>query len=77
MTKFLDWLAVSPIGSAAKIGVAAALTYLIDNVAHLGLDPAGQAVAIAMLTVAINAVNPADVRYGKKDAELLDEAGDA
>lgn len=77
MTKFLDWLAVSPVASAAKIGAAAALTFLIDNVANLGLDPAGQAVAIAVLTVAINAINPADVRYGKKDPELLDEAGDA
>lgn len=71
MEKFLDWLAVSPVGSAAKIGVAAALTFLIDNVTNLGLDPAGQAVAIAVLTVAINAVNPADVRYGRRDPELL------
>lgn len=74
MTKFLDWLAVSPVASAAKIGAAAALTYLIDNVANLGLDPAGQAVAIAVLTVAINAVNPADPRYGARDSELMDRA---
>lgn len=66
MDKFLEWLAKSPIGSAAKIGAAAALTYLIDNVANLGLDPAAQAMAIAVLTIAINAVNPKDERYGAK-----------
>ena len=70
--KFFDWLAVSPVASAAKVGVAAALTFLIDNVANLGLDPAGQALAIAVLTVAINAVNPQDPRYGAKSEEFFD-----
>lgn len=76
--KFLNWLAVSPLASAVKVGVAAALTFLIDNVANLGLEPQVQALAIAVLTVAINAVNPEDVRYGVKDKTFFeeDEAGD-
>ena len=69
MEKFWDWLAVSPVASAVKIGAAAAVTFLIDNIANLGLDPAMQAVAIAALTVALNAVNPEDVRYGRKNLE--------
>lgn len=71
--KFLDWLAVSPVASAVKVGVAAALTFLIDNVANLGLEPQAQALAIAVLTVAINAVNPQDPRYGAKGAEWFED----
>lgn len=73
MKKIWEWLAVSPVASAAKIGIAAALTYLIDNIANLGLDPIAQATLIAALTVAINAVNPEDVRYGRKDLELFED----
>ena len=71
--KFLDWLAVSPVASAVKVGAAAALTFLIDNIANLGLDPAGQAVGIAVLTVALNAVNPQDPRYGAKAEEWFED----
>lgn len=73
MEKFWDWLAVSPLASAVKIGAAAAVTFLIDNVANLGLDPAAQAIAIAVLTVALNAVNPEDVRYGRKNLEHFED----
>lgn len=73
MEKIWTWLAVSPVAGAVKIGIAAALTFLVDNIANLGLDPAMQAVAIAGLTVALNAVNPEDVRYGRKNEEVFDD----
>ena len=73
MDKFWKWLAVSPVASAVQIGAAAAVTFLIDNVANLGLDPAAQAVAIAVLTVALNAVNPKYVHYGRKNEEVFED----
>ena len=73
MEKFWDWFAVSPIAGAVKVGAAAAVTFLIDNIANLGLEPAQQAIGIAMLTVALNAVNPEDVRYGRKNLEHFED----
>lgn len=73
MDKLWTWLAVSPVAGAVKVGVAAAVTFLIDNIANLGLDPAAQAVGIAVLTVALNAVNPEDVRYGRKNPEFFED----
>jgi len=64
MKKFKVWLAHSPIASALKIGVGAALVYLIDNVASFNLGPAWTAVVISIVTVLINFVNSEDKRYG-------------
>lgn len=64
MKKFKVWLAHSPIASALKIGVGAALVYIIDNVSSFNLGPAWTAVVISVVTVLINFVNSEDKRYG-------------
>lgn len=64
MKKFKVWLAHSPIASALKIGVGAALVYIIDNVGSFNLGPAWTAVVISVVTVLINFVNSEDKRYG-------------
>jgi len=62
--KFKVWLAHSPLASALKIGVGAALVYIIDNVASFNLGPAWTAVIISIVTVLINFINSEDKRYG-------------
>lgn len=64
MKKFKVWLAHSPLASALKIGVGAALVYIIDNVASFNLGPVWTAVVISVVTVLINFVNSEDKRYG-------------
>lgn len=64
MKKFKVWLANSPLASALKIGIGAALVYVIDNAASFNLGPAWTAVVISIVTVLINFVNPEDKRYG-------------
>jgi len=64
MKKFKVWLAHSPLASAVKIGVGAALVYLIDNVGSFNLGPAWTAVVISVVTVLINFINSEDKRYG-------------
>lgn len=65
MRKFQIWLADSPLGGAAKAASGAVLVWLLDNVQSLDLPPVAQVAIIAALPVLINAVNPADYRYGK------------
>ena len=64
MKKFKVWLAHSPLASASKIGVGAALAYIIDNVASFNLNPAVTALVISVVTVFINTINTEDKRYG-------------
>lgn len=67
--KFLNLIATSPVGTALKIGFGAGAVWLLDNVSALNLSPALSAVVIAVLTIAINYLNPQDSRYGKGRAE--------
>ena len=62
---FLTWLAKSPIASAIKIGASAALVWVGDNAYDLSLPPVVAVALIAALPVLINALNPADSRYGR------------
>jgi hypothetical protein len=64
--KILVWLAHSPLATALKIGLGAALGWLLDNVTGLNLGPLLTPVVIAIVTIAINALNKEDTRYGKK-----------
>jgi hypothetical protein len=64
MKKFKVWLANSPLASALKIGLGAALVYIIDNAATFNLGPAWTAVVISIVTVLINFINSEDKRYG-------------
>jgi hypothetical protein len=72
VTNFLTWLASSPIASAAKVAAGAVLVWLLDNVTDLGLHPVAQVALIAAVPVLINAVNPADPRYGKHAAVVAE-----
>lgn len=65
MNKILDFLANSPLGSAAKVGIGAGLAYLVDNLASFDLPPAVFLAITAAAPSIINWFNPADSRYGK------------
>jgi len=66
MHGFKLWLAQSPLATAFKIGVGAGLAWLLDNVGSLNLSPAFTTVVIMAVTIAINALNTEDQRYGRK-----------
>ena len=58
-------IAASPVGVALKVGVWAAIGWLVANVDSLNLHPA-VAVAIAAAGVVLtDALNPEDSRFGK------------
>lgn len=65
MQPFLYWLANSPLATAAKIASGALMVWVIDNVTTLGLPAWAQVAIIAGFPVLVNAVNPADPRYGR------------
>jgi hypothetical protein len=65
--KILKWLASSPLATAAKIGTGAGLAWLLDNATGFNLGPIYTPLVIAAVTVAINALNTQDTRYGKKE----------
>ena len=65
MNMALTWLATSPLASAAKVAVSAALVWLVDNATTLNLPPVAQVALLAGLPVLINSLNPADTRYGR------------
>jgi len=67
--KFLHMVATSPVGTALKIGFGASAVWLLDNISAFNLSPALSAVVIAILTIAINYLNPQDSRYGRGSAE--------
>lgn len=72
MNKFLHWLAVSPLGGVFKVGAGAALAYVLNNISSFNFSPALTPIVIAVVTVAINALNPQDSRYGKVDSNVAD-----
>lgn len=62
----LVWLAKSPLSTGVRIGIGAALVYIIDNVGAFNLDPATQVALVAAVSTALRWVNPEDKNYGKK-----------
>ena len=68
--KILKWLATSPFATAAKIGAGAGLAWLVDNVGGFNLGPVYTPIIIAAVTIAINALNKKDSRYGKKETTV-------
>lgn len=64
MNKFLEWLARSPIATALKVGLAATLGWVLANVETFGLHPVVAIGVTAAIPILINALNPADSRYG-------------
>jgi len=65
MHSFKIWLAQSPLATAFKIGVGAGLAWLLDNIGSLNLSPAFTPLVITVVTIAINALNTEDPRYGR------------
>ena len=65
--KFLAWLAVSPLASAFKVGLAATLGYILADPDIMGLPPILAVGVVAALPVLINWINPADYRYGRAE----------
>lgn len=64
MNKFLEWLAVSPLASFAKIFGAGVLGWVVVNIDSLNLHPAVAIGIASALPVIINWLNPVDARYG-------------
>jgi uncharacterized membrane protein YjgN (DUF898 family) len=64
MRNFYTWLANSPVASALKVGVAAALGWFVANPNVLNVHPALAIAITAALPVLINWMNPDDLRYG-------------
>lgn len=65
MDLFLAWLATSPLASAAKVGLAASLGYVLADPDILGVPPIVAVGVVAAIPVVINWLNPADERYGR------------
>lgn len=72
--KIFTWFATSPLATSARIGIGAALTYIIDNIGGFNLDPAVQVVIVAAVSTALRYFNPADGIYGLNATEVADEA---
>ena len=70
MAKVFSWFATSPLATAARVGIGAALTFIIENIAGFNLDPAVQVAVIAAVSTALRWLNPADGVYGKGAAEV-------
>jgi hypothetical protein len=66
--KVLKFLAKNPLGTAAKVGIGAALVYVVDNIGSFNFNPAVAALVIAGVNMAINWLNPHDARYGVNKA---------
>lgn len=67
VNELLFKLAASPIGIAVKVGVWAALGWLIINIDSLGLHPMIAVAITAGGVVLTDALNPQDLRFGRKD----------
>jgi hypothetical protein len=62
--EFEEWLATSPTASFLKIMTAAGLGAVASWVATAEVNPLVVAICAAVIPVAINWLNPQDVRYG-------------
>lgn len=67
MEKVLSWFALSPLSTAARVGIGAALVFVLDNVASFNLDPAVQVLVVAVVSTALRWANPKDGAYGKSE----------
>ena len=62
-----SWFALSPLATAARVGVGAALVFVLDHVGDFHLDPVWQAVIVAAVSTALRWANPKDGAYGKTE----------
>lgn len=68
--KIFSWFATSPLATAARIGIGAALTYIIDNIGGFNLPPATQVMIVAAVSTALRYFNPKDGVYGTNATEV-------
>jgi hypothetical protein len=66
MSKFLQWLASSPLASFAKIFGAGVLGWVVLNLDSLNIHPALAIGLASAIPVIINWLNPDDTRYGNE-----------
>jgi hypothetical protein len=66
MSKFLQWLASSPLASFAKIFGAGVLGWVVLNLDSLNIHPALAIGLASAIPVIINWLNPDDSRYGNE-----------
>ena len=72
---WLRWLADSPYAGILKIAAGAALGAVLDYLTTSDVSPLVVAISAAVIPVAINALNPADPRYGRgKQRNIIDLA---
>jgi hypothetical protein len=70
MAKVFSWFATSPLATAARVGIGAALTFIIENIGGFNLDPAVQVAVIAAVSTALRWLTPADGIYGRHATEV-------
>ena len=70
MAKVFSWFATSPLATAARVGIGAALTFIVENIGGFNLDPVVQVAVIAAVSTALRWLNPADGIYGKNTQEV-------
>lgn len=68
--KVLSWFATSPLSTAARIGIGAALVFILDNVTAFNLPPASQVLVVAVVSSALRWFNPKDGVYGVGETEV-------
>ena len=69
MNELMYKLAASPVGVAVKVGVWAALGWFIANIESFGLHPMIAVAITAGGVVLTDALNPEDMRFGRKDLD--------
>lgn len=65
LSDLLYKLAASPVGVAVKVGVWAAIGWLVANVDSLNVHPMVAVAITAAGVVLTDALNPEDIRFGK------------
>lgn len=63
------WFATSPLATAARVGIGAALVWILDNIAAFDLSPTVQVGVVAAVSAALRWFNPADPAYGLKQQD--------
>jgi len=64
--KFQVWLYRSPLASALKVALGAALGAAADQLATSNVSPIWVAVGAAAVPIIVNYLNPDDPRYGSR-----------
>jgi hypothetical protein len=61
---FFNWMAKTRTGSFFKVGLGAVLVWTASSIADWDIPAWLMVVAVAVIPVVINEINPKDTRYG-------------